>query len=462
MKRIASFLVAMLTAVAAVTLLAALGCWTVQRRAGPAQWVPPTAYSGSRFWWTVLAVGAVGVVGALVVLVVARRRRVTVLVMTAMVLWAAAVVLWARSDSGVAVSFGWSHGTARVSGVGIDGKVVRNDVGSYCYVNRGQPDGLMSGTAFNIYDASKPAAPAKALIEAVSIGPGRTSQCRIIWVRQGFSVRQGDLARTLLIDPRRPLRFYFAGPAAVLTNGSPMSNGVNAPRSTNQWWFFAGRFFVGRLEQADVLVIDDRNVSSGGPAVGTEAAHAQDVVRARATALGMPAITLSQYLEAVADYAARDELAPARPRPPVMEERRLSLESRDGALAFTLRDVPAGVVGENVLLWGRPAPPTPLPASGAAPAAFLFSQPRWFSRTVEVRPSVLGSRFGYDHSLSVTVPYWIVAAVLSIPPIAWALRRSRLWRRTPAGCCPGCEYDLRASSGRCPECGRVIGALATG
>jgi hypothetical protein len=170
----------------------------------------------------------------------------------------------------------------------------------------------------------------------------------------------------------------------------------------------------------------------------------------------MPAITLSQYLDGVGAYAAQEALAPARPPAAIMEERRLSLESRDGAMVFTLRDIPTGVVGDNVLLWGRPAPPTPIPAPGAGPAAFEFSQPRWFSRTVDVRPSLLGSRFGYDRTQSLAVPYWMIAAVLAIPPVAWALRRSRRWRRPPAGCCPGCGYDLRASSGRCPECGRAI------
>jgi hypothetical protein len=32
-------------------------------------------------------------------------------------------------------------------------------------------------------------------------------------------------------------------------------------------------------------------------------------------------------------------------------------------------------------------------------------------------------------------------------------RRAEQWSRV--GLCPACGYDLRASAGRCPECGRV-------
>src|SRR3954465_14415268 len=128
MKRIAGFVLALLVALTAVTLGSARGCWAVQGRASPAQWAPPTAYSDSRFWWTVLSLGAIGVIGALAVLILARRRWKSVLVITAAALWAAAVMLWARSDASHAVSLGWSRGPVGVSGVGIDGTIVRTDV----------------------------------------------------------------------------------------------------------------------------------------------------------------------------------------------------------------------------------------------------------------------------------------------------------------------------------------------
>jgi hypothetical protein len=61
------------------------------------------------------------------------------------------------------------------------------------------------------------------------------------------------------------------------------------------------------------------------------------------------------------------------------------------------------------------------------------------------------------------VPFWGVAAVTSLLPLAWAMTRwhdhVRRRRRVRRGLCPACAYDLRATpSGdvllpRCPECG---------
>ncbi|HZN68062.1 MAG TPA: hypothetical protein VFB66_22440 [Tepidisphaeraceae bacterium] len=55
----------------------------------------------------------------------------------------------------------------------------------------------------------------------------------------------------------------------------------------------------------------------------------------------------------------------------------------------------------------------------------------------------------------ITLPYWLILAVISIPAV-WRgqnLLRQRL--RPQPGYCPRCGYDLRATPGRCPECGMI-------
>jgi hypothetical protein len=56
-------------------------------------------------------------------------------------------------------------------------------------------------------------------------------------------------------------------------------------------------------------------------------------------------------------------------------------------------------------------------------------------------------------------PVWSVAAVTLIVPVGWVLSRvyrSRVRRRDlRVGRCVSCGYDLRATPGRCPECGAV-------
>jgi hypothetical protein len=76
--------------------------------------------------------------------------------------------------------------------------------------------------------------------------------------------------------------------------------------------------------------------------------------------------------------------------------------------------------------------------------------------------------FGYDRhdfdaegdlkmtgvSRAVAVPYWAVGMVFVLMPAGWLLgfRRRRL-RKLRGGTCLSCGYDLRATPGRCPECG---------
>ena len=72
---------------------------------------------------------------------------------------------------------------------------------------------------------------------------------------------------------------------------------------------------------------------------------------------------------------------------------------------------------------------------------FYFDHPR--------HPSVGDSKVFY-------VPLWFVLALSAILPASHVRQRSRLRsRRLALGLCLRCGYDLRATPGRCPECGAV-------
>ena len=55
----------------------------------------------------------------------------------------------------------------------------------------------------------------------------------------------------------------------------------------------------------------------------------------------------------------------------------------------------------------------------------------------------------------VQVPWWLLAVFTAAAPCAYVRRIWRRRRRAVKGLCPACAYDLRASPGRCPECGEA-------
>ena len=55
----------------------------------------------------------------------------------------------------------------------------------------------------------------------------------------------------------------------------------------------------------------------------------------------------------------------------------------------------------------------------------------------------------------VGVPYWAVLVVFALAPTVAVAKRLRSSRWSFRGRCAKCGYDLRATPGRCPECGTV-------
>lgn len=66
----------------------------------------------------------------------------------------------------------------------------------------------------------------------------------------------------------------------------------------------------------------------------------------------------------------------------------------------------------------------------------------------------------YFWGSSVVFPYWALVAVwgaaVMLLFVPTAIRYLRRRRRSTAGVCPSCGYDLRTTPRRCPECGTSI------
>jgi hypothetical protein len=67
---------------------------------------------------------------------------------------------------------------------------------------------------------------------------------------------------------------------------------------------------------------------------------------------------------------------------------------------------------------------------------------------------------GRFRSWQVLVPLWFATLLFGALPALRLYRRLR--RPHPPGLCPACDYDLRATPGRCPECGTTASVSTTG
>jgi hypothetical protein len=86
-----------------------------------------------------------------------------------------------------------------------------------------------------------------------------------------------------------------------------------------------------------------------------------------------------------------------------------------------------------------------------------------WNRSSEMDPAAVPPRLRVVFAFrDVAAPWWALVLMTAAAPAWQAVRIARgrrRRRRVRAGLCAKCGYDLRASSGRCPECGRAAEKL---
>jgi len=96
-------------------------------------------------------------------------------------------------------------------------------------------------------------------------------------------------------------------------------------------------------------------------------------------------------------------------------------------------------------------PDRPLPSQSIVDAGTAGWGPLRWQTDSRSRPKD-GDDFRY---IQVGVSHWLLAMVLLAPPMLWLDRFRKARRTRRLGLCRSCGYDLRASPGRCPECGAM-------
>jgi len=66
-----------------------------------------------------------------------------------------------------------------------------------------------------------------------------------------------------------------------------------------------------------------------------------------------------------------------------------------------------------------------------------------------------GSGLSYPYT-SLSISYGLLLLLFAIPVSRWVILEKRKHRQQFAGTCNQCGYDLRATPGRCPECGKTV------
>jgi hypothetical protein len=89
--------------------------------------------------------------------------------------------------------------------------------------------------------------------------------------------------------------------------------------------------------------------------------------------------------------------------------------------------------------------------------AMMRNRPSWWLGSFEFTTQASGPSARREFA----TPAWLFALLAGALPAGRLVAARRTRRRRRGGQCPACGYDLRATPGRCPECGTIASPPAT-
>ena len=182
-----------------------------------------------------------------------------------------------------------------------------------------------------------------------------------------------------------------------------------------------------------------------------------------ATALSL-LLFLATVLVWVRSYFVRDTIQRnGRSNDPHYLKNYVTESSKGGVMFYTMRYT------GNTIRWyrepsffymrneGREYPSLPATDGNGKALEFRRYRALGFEFVPEFRQPIGLLEDEYMAISSLTLPLYFPALLFALLPAHYFLRvrrRRRVASRRARGCCVFCGYDLRASAGRCPECGR--------